>query len=67
MTDIHEGQAHTALGDVARTLANATKTVPMLSTITPDGWSICCNETPEAGIYRVNKVKNETTFMCFPS
>jgi hypothetical protein len=36
MTDIHEGQSHTALGDVAaRTLANATKTVPMLSTITP--------------------------------
>ena len=30
MTDIHQGQAHTALGDVAaRTLANATKTVPM--------------------------------------
>lgn len=34
MTDIH--QAHTALGDVAaRTLANATKTVPMMGTITP--------------------------------
>ena len=34
MADIHQGQ--TALGDVAaRTLANATKTVPMLSTITP--------------------------------
>ena len=36
MTDIHEATTHTALSDVAaRTLANATKTVPMLSTITP--------------------------------
>ncbi len=36
MSDIHEGQSHTALGDVAaRTLSNATKTVPQLSTITP--------------------------------
>ena len=33
MTDIHQG--NTALGDVAaRTLANATKTVPMMGTIT---------------------------------
>lgn len=60
--DIHEGQAHTALGDVAaRTLANATKTVPMLSTITPR-WLVHLLEWKplEAGIYRVNKVKNET-------
>jgi hypothetical protein len=34
MADIHQG--HTALGDVAaRTLANATKTVPQLRLITP--------------------------------
>ena len=60
--DIHEGQAHTALGDVAaRTLANATKTVPMLSTITPRWLVHLLQWKPlEAGIYRVNKVKNET-------
>jgi hypothetical protein len=61
MSDIHEGQAHTALGDVAaRTLANATKTVPMLSTITPRWLVHLLQWKPlEAGIYRVNKVKNE--------
>jgi hypothetical protein len=62
MSDIHEGQTLTALGDVAaRTLANATKTVPMLSTITPR-WLVHLMEWKplEAGIYRVNKVKNET-------
>jgi hypothetical protein len=65
MTDIHEGQAHTALGDVAaRTLANATKTVPMLSTITPRWLVHLLHWTPlEAGIYRVNKVKNETDLL----
>ncbi|RIZ68021.1 MAG: hypothetical protein D0528_08960 [Methylococcales bacterium] len=59
MTDIHEG--NTALGDVAaRTLANATKTVPMLSTITPRWLVHLLQWKPlEAGIYRVNKVKNE--------
>jgi hypothetical protein len=58
MTDIHEG--HTALGDVAaRTLANATKTVPMLSTITPRWLTHLLPWVPvEAGIYRVNKAKN---------
>jgi hypothetical protein len=63
--DIHEGQAHTALGDVAaRTLANATKTVPMLSTITPRWLVHLLPWTPlEAGIYRVNKVKNETDLL----
>lgn len=57
-TDIH--QAHTALGDVAaRTLSNATKTVPMLSTITPRWLTHLLHWVPvEAGIYRVNKVKN---------
>jgi hypothetical protein len=58
MSDIHE--ANTALGDVAaRTLANATKTVPMLSTITPRWLVHLLQWKPlEAGIYRVNKVKN---------
>jgi hypothetical protein len=65
MSDIHEGQSHTALGDVAaRTLANATKTVPMLSTITPRWLVHLLHWTPlEAGIYRVNKVKNETDLL----
>ncbi len=58
-SDIH--QAHTALGDVAaRTISNATKTVPMLSTITPRWLTHLLHWVPvEAGIYRVNKVKNE--------
>ncbi len=58
MSDIHE--AHTALGDVAaRTLSNATKTVPMLSTITPRWLTHLLHWVPvEAGIYRVNRVKN---------
>lgn len=58
MTDIH--QAHTALGDVAaRTLSNATKTVPMLGTITPRWLVHLLQWVPvEAGIYRVNKVKD---------
>jgi len=50
----------TALGDVAaRTLANATKTVPMLSTISPRWLVHLLQWVPvEAGIYRVNKAKN---------
>ena len=58
MTDIHQG--HTALGDVAaRTLANATKTVPMLGIITPRWLTHILQWVPvEAGIYRVNKVKD---------
>ncbi len=58
MTDIHEG--HTALGDVAaRTLSNATKTVPMLSTVTPRWLTHLMQWVPlEAGIYRVNRAKN---------
>jgi SHS2 domain-containing protein len=65
MSDIHEGQTHTALGDVAaRTLANATKTVPMLSTITPRWLVHLLHWIPlEAGIYRVNKVKNENELL----
>ncbi|MES2553586.1 MAG: family 2A encapsulin nanocompartment shell protein [Pseudomonadota bacterium] len=58
MADIHQGQ--TALGDVAaRTLANATKTVPMLSTITPRWLVHLLQWVPvEAGIYRVNRAKD---------
>ena len=58
MTDIHQG--HTALGDVAaRTLSNATKTVPMMGTITPRWLTHVLQWVPiEAGIYRVNKVKD---------
>lgn len=58
MADIHQG--HTALGDVAaRTLANATKTVPQLRLITPRWLVHLLHWVPvEAGIYRVNKVKD---------
>jgi hypothetical protein len=61
MADIHEAQ--TALGDVAaRTLANATKTVPMMGTITPRWLAHLLPWTPvEAGIYRVNRVKDSTS------
>lgn len=58
MADINQHQ--TALGDVAaRTLSNATKTVPMLSTITPRWLVHLLQWVPvEAGIYRVNKAKD---------
>jgi hypothetical protein len=58
--DIHDAQ--TALSDVAaRTLANATKTVPMLGRITPRWLPQFLQWVPvEAGIYRVNKVKDES-------
>lgn len=50
----------TALGDVAaRQLANATKTVPQFQAITPRWLVHLLNWVPvEAGIYRVNKVKD---------
>lgn len=49
-----------ALGDnAARQLANATKTTPILSTITPRWLVHLLQWSPvEAGIYRLNKVKN---------
>ncbi len=55
-----EQQIQTALGDVAaRTLANATKTVPMLSTISPRWLVHLLHWLPvESGIYRVNKAKD---------
>jgi len=51
---------HTALGDVAaRQLANATKSVPMMSTITPRWLVHFLQWLPvEAGIYRRNRVKD---------
>lgn len=50
----------TALGDVAaRTLSNATKSVPMLSTITPRWLVHLLQWVPvEAGIYRLNQAKD---------
>ncbi len=53
-------QFKSALGDIAaRTLSNATKTVPMLSTITPRWLVHLLQWVPvEAGIYRVNKAKD---------
>jgi hypothetical protein len=58
MADIAEAQL--ALGDnAARQLANATKTVPQLSAITPRWLVHLLQWVPvEAGIYRLNKVKN---------
>ncbi|MDO9366367.1 MAG: family 2A encapsulin nanocompartment shell protein [Methylotenera sp.] len=58
MTDINHHQ--TALGDVAaRTLSNATKSTPMLSTITPRWLVHLMHWVPvEAGIYRLNKAKD---------
>jgi len=49
-----------ALSDnAARQLANATKTAPILSTITPRWLTHLLQWTPvEAGIYRLNRVKN---------
>jgi encapsulin shell SprI-like protein len=53
-------QSPLALGDsAARQLANTTKTVPQLSTITPRWVAHLLQWVPvEAGIYRVNKVRN---------
>src|SRR6516164_6305285 len=54
--------AQMALGDAAaRQLANATKTVPMMSTISPRWLVHLLQWLPvEAGVYRVNRVKNPT-------
>ena len=53
-------EAQTALSDVAaRQLANATKTVPQMSSITPRWLVHFLSWVPvEAGIYRVNKVRD---------
>ncbi len=54
---------HTALGDgAARQLANATKTTPQMSRITPRWLVHCLQWVPvEAGIYRLNRVKDAAT------
>jgi hypothetical protein len=59
---VDTSEARHALGDnAARQLANATKTVPQLSTITPRWLVHLLQWVPvEAGIYRLNKVKNES-------
>lgn len=53
---------HSALGDVAaRQLANATKTAPQLGSITPRWLVHCLQWLPvEAGIFRLNKVKDSS-------
>jgi hypothetical protein len=58
MADLSTGPM--ALGDnAARQLANATKTAPTLSTISPRWLTHLLQWLPvEAGIYRLNKVKN---------
>jgi hypothetical protein len=57
----NEAERQTALGDVAaRQLANATKTVPQLGRITPRWLTHLLQWVPvEAGIYRLNRVKDE--------
>ena len=56
-------QHPTALGDVAaRQLANATKTVPQMSSITPRWLTRLLHWVPvEAGIYRLNRVKDASS------
>jgi hypothetical protein len=58
-----ETDRQTALGDVAaRQLANATKTAPQMSRITPRWLTHLLQWTPvEAGIYRLNRVKDESS------
>src|SRR5580698_1248303 len=58
----NEPERQTALGDVAaRQLANATKTVPQMSRITPRWLTHLLQWVPvEAGIYRLNRVKDES-------
>ncbi|MFT3673281.1 family 2A encapsulin nanocompartment shell protein [Aestuariivirga sp.] len=53
----------TALGDVAaRQLANATKTIPQMGSITPRWLTKLLHWVPvEAGIYRLNRVKEGTS------
>ncbi len=56
-------EIQTALGDVAaRQLANATKTVPQLESISPRWLTKLLHWVPvEAGIYRLNRVKKGTS------
>lgn len=56
-------EVQTALGDIAaRQLANATKTVPQMTSITPRWLVHFLNWVPvEAGIYRVNRVRDASS------
>jgi hypothetical protein len=58
-----QSEKQTALGDIAaRQLANATKTVPQMSSITPRWLVHLLQWAPvEAGIYRVNRVKDASS------
>src|SRR5580693_7524513 len=58
----NEPERQSALGDVAaRQLANATKTAPQMSRITPRWLTHLLQWVPvEAGIYRLNRVKDES-------
>src|ERR1700690_1113544 len=58
----NEPEQQTALGNVAaRQLANATKTTPQLKRITPRWLTHLLQWVPvEAGIYRLNRVKDES-------
>lgn len=60
MAEADTQDVRTALGDsAARQLANATKTVPQLSTISPRWLVHLLQWQPvEAGIFRLNRVKN---------
>jgi encapsulin shell SprI-like protein len=57
----NDPERQSALGDVAaRQLANATKTAPQMERITPRWLTHLLQWTPvEAGIYRLNRVKDE--------
>ena len=54
----------TSLGDAAaRQLAIATRSVPQMGTITPRWLTDLLHWVPvEAGVYRLNKVKDATTY-----
>src|ERR1700728_4816298 len=58
----NEPEVQTALGDgAARQLANATKTAPQMGRITPRWLTHLLQWVPvEAGIYRLNRVKDES-------
>jgi hypothetical protein len=60
MAEADTFDVRTALGDTAaRQLANATKTVPQLSTLSPRWLVHLLQWQPvEAGIFRLNRVKN---------
>lgn len=62
MADEIQQKVQTALGDVAaRQLAIATRTVPQMSSITPRWLTRLMSWIPvESGVYRLNKVKDES-------